>query len=109
MVTAELALGLPLLVLVTAALLWALGLGLAQAQLVTAAREGARAAARGESAAGVEASVHRLVPEARVSVRASADGLVSVTAAVDREPPTRALRPLARHLRATATTASEEP
>ena len=49
MVTAELALTLPLLVAVTLGLVWLLAVGVAQVRLVDAARETARAAARGES------------------------------------------------------------
>lgn len=108
MVTAELAFALPLLVLVTSALLWALGLGVAQAQLIHASREGARAAARGESVSGIEAAVRLAVPAAVVTVSRTPSGLVSVSAEVDREPSPRLLRPLGAHLRATSTTAPEQ-
>jgi hypothetical protein len=47
--TAELALTLPLLVAVTLGLVWLLSVGAAQVRIVDAARESARAAARGDS------------------------------------------------------------
>jgi hypothetical protein len=50
-VTAELAIALPLLVAVTLGLVWVLSLGSAQVRVVDAARETARALARGEVAA----------------------------------------------------------
>jgi hypothetical protein len=48
MVTAEAAMVLPVLVLLTAALAWVVALGVAQVRLVDAAREAARLAARNE-------------------------------------------------------------
>ena len=47
-VTAELAMGLPLLVAVTIGLVWLLSVGAAQVRTVDAARETARAVARGD-------------------------------------------------------------
>jgi Flp pilus assembly protein TadG len=47
--TAELALTLPLLVAITVGLVWLLSVGAAQVRVVDAARETARAAARGDS------------------------------------------------------------
>ncbi|NYD43607.1 TadE family type IV pilus minor pilin [Nocardioides panaciterrulae] len=49
--TAELALALPLLLAVTVGLVWLLSVASAELRVVDAAREAARAAARGESAA----------------------------------------------------------
>ncbi len=54
--TAELAMVLPLLVAVTIGLVWLLAVGAAQVRAVDAARETARAVARGDS---VEAAVER--------------------------------------------------
>jgi hypothetical protein len=108
MVTAELAVALPALVLVVLALAWALGLGASQALLGQAAREGARAAARGEEPAEVTRIVHRLVGDAVVTVRTSG-GRVVVAARVSRVPRPRVLRPLGRELRASATAWSEVP
>jgi Flp pilus assembly protein TadG len=50
-VTAELALGLPLLLAVTIGLVWLLAVGTAQVRVVDGAREAARALARGDSEA----------------------------------------------------------
>jgi Flp pilus assembly protein TadG len=47
-VTAELALGLPLLLAVTVGLVWLLAVGAGQVRVVDAAREAARALARGD-------------------------------------------------------------
>ena len=58
--TAELAMALPLLVAVTIGLVWLLAVGAAQVRAVDAARETARAVARGERVApdGSRVSVH---------------------------------------------------
>lgn len=53
---------LPLLVAVTAGLLWLLAVGSAQVRAVDAAREGARAAARGDDAAAVRRAAARDAP-----------------------------------------------
>jgi hypothetical protein len=108
MVTAELAVSLPALVLVVLALAWGLGLGASQALLDQAAREGARAAARGESPAEVTRVVHRLVGDAVVTVRRSGDRIV-VAVRVSRVPGPRMLHPLRRELRASATAWWERP
>jgi hypothetical protein len=107
MVTVELAVGLPALVAVAVMLAWLLSLGVAQGGLAEAAREGARAAARGESSATVRAAVQRLAPGAVVAVRSSGERVV-VTAVLRREPPMRLLRPFGRHLRASATSWREQ-
>ncbi|WP_211754538.1 TadE family type IV pilus minor pilin [Nocardioides gansuensis] len=92
-VTAELALGLPLLLSVIVGLVWLLSVGAAQVRVVDASREAARASARGDDTgaaadlarqvapAGAEVSVGveggRVVVETRSRVRAPA-GLFSV-------------------------------
>ena len=48
-VTAELALGIPVLMSLTVGLVWLISIGVAQVRMVDAARETARAAARGDS------------------------------------------------------------
>ncbi len=85
-VTAELALGLPLLVAVTVALAWVLALGVTQVRLVDAAREAARVAARGESSGEAERLAWQVAPRGStvrihhsgetvsVVVRATVDG-----------------------------------
>ncbi len=79
--TAELALGLPLLLAVTVGLVWLLAVGTAQLRVVDAAREAARAASRGDSTGEAVARGLRVAPaggritvssvEGRVTVRAS--------------------------------------
>ncbi|HST66113.1 MAG TPA: TadE family type IV pilus minor pilin [Mycobacteriales bacterium] len=64
MATAELAVVLPALVLVVAAALTAVSVLLAQLRCVDAAREGARAAARGEPAEVARSAAARAAPTA---------------------------------------------
>ena len=61
--TAELALGIPLLVALTAGLVWMLALGAAQVRVVDAAREAARAVARGDDVASAEVVALRIAPD----------------------------------------------
>ncbi|MFW6692932.1 TadE family type IV pilus minor pilin [Streptomyces sp. MAR4 CNX-425] len=86
MVTAEAAVALPALVLLALGLIWAIMAAAAQIQCVDAARAGARAAARGEPAAGVRGAALAAAPRGatvsvgrdgdlvRVRVRAAAPG-----------------------------------
>ena len=73
MATAELAVVLPVLVLVVAAAMTAVSVLLAQLRCVDAAREAARAAARGETAEVVRSSAERFGP-AGSAVEMAADG-----------------------------------
>lgn len=78
-VTAELAMGLPLLAVSTLGLVWLLAVAAAQVRTVDAAREVARAVARGDELAGSVALGERVAPEgARVQVKESG-GRVTVT------------------------------
>lgn len=78
--TAELAMALPLLIAVTIGLVWLLAVGAAQVRAVDAARETARAAARGDSVAEAVARGERVAPAgSRVSVR---DDGAEITAVV---------------------------
>ena len=61
--TAELAMALPLLVAVTVGLVWLQAVGAAQLRVVDAAREAARAAARGDSTHEAVAHGLRVAPE----------------------------------------------
>lgn len=70
-VTAETAVALPALVLLTAVLIWGLVTAAAQIRCVDAARVGARAAARGDPDA---LALARRVAPANASVQASEDG-----------------------------------
>ena len=108
MVTAEIAVGLPALCLVVAALAWMLALAVGQGVVVQAAREGARAAARGDSGAEVRGRVQDLAPGATVSIDHRGDLLV-VTAS---RPGPRALgllRGRGWRLSSTATALAERP
>ena len=67
--TAELAMVLPLLVAVAAGLVWLLAVGAAQVRTVDAARETARALARGDDQGDAVARGLRVAPEgSRISV-----------------------------------------
>jgi Flp pilus assembly protein TadG len=83
-VTAELALGIPLLLSLTWGLVWLLSVGEMQVRVVDAAREAARAAARGEAPAACVARGEQVAPGSTVVVTASGGEAVSTaTAAVD--------------------------
>ena len=76
--TAELALGIPLLVSLTVGLVWLLAVGEAQVRVVDAARETARAVARGDDRAASVARGEQVAPGATVTVVAR-DGDVVAT------------------------------
>lgn len=78
-VTAELALGIPLLLALTVALIWMMAVGAAQVRVVDASREAARAVARGDTAAAAETVALRIAPEGATVQIVSAGGQVSVT------------------------------
>ncbi|WP_200958032.1 TadE family type IV pilus minor pilin [Nocardioides sp. Soil805] len=70
--TAELALGLPLLLAVTVGLVWLLAAATAQVRVVDAAREAARVAARGDGIYAAQGVGRRIAPTgADLSVRLS--------------------------------------
>lgn len=77
-VTAETALVLPLLVAVTLAMVWLLTFGVAQMKATDAAREAARALARGESPQTAVGLAHRVVPGSEVSVSEGAETVTVV-------------------------------
>ena len=79
MVTAETAVVLPVLLLVLAAAVSALVVVSTQLRCVDAAREGARAAARGEPAAVVRQVAGRAGPEGATTTIAETDGGITVT------------------------------
>ncbi len=77
-VTAELALTLPILLAVTVGLVWLQSVGAAQVRTVDAAREAARAVARGDGAAAAVAVGERVAPEGvSVSVTTTGDRVVA--------------------------------
>lgn len=77
-VTAELALCLPVLLAVTTGLVWLLSVGAAQVRTIDAAREAARAAARGDDVGAAVAVGQRVAPDGvRVQVTAEGDRVVA--------------------------------
>lgn len=108
MVSAELALAIPALVAVVLGLVWLLSLAVTQGLVAQAAREGARAAARGDSASQVRAVVQQVTPQAAVRIRRSGN-VVTVVATVTKDPPLRFLSPLRRDVGAAATSWQEDP
>ena len=86
MVTAETAVVLPVLLLVLAGVVAAVVVVGAQLRCVDAAREGARAAARGEEAAVVTDLVRRAAPDGAVSTAAVEGEEVRVTVRARIEP-----------------------
>jgi Flp pilus assembly protein TadG len=86
-VTAELALGLPLLLAVTVGLVWMVSLAATQVQVIDASREAARAIARGDDQAASVALARRIAPsQATVAVDVSGDQVVVTTRARARAP-----------------------
>lgn len=85
-VTAETAMVLPLLIAVALAMVWLLTVGLAQMRATDAAREAARALARGESVARAEQLARQAAPGVAVRVVRSGDQ-VRVVVEQDLAPP----------------------
>ena len=80
--TAELALGIPLLVALTAGLVWMLAVGAAQVRVIDASREAARAVARGDDVASARQVAARIAPAgARVQVDVGGTEVVVTTTA----------------------------
>lgn len=77
--TAELALVLPLLAAVTVGLAWLLAVGAGQLRAVDAARETARAVARGDDPAAAVAVGQQVAPSGATVHVATTDGRVRVT------------------------------
>jgi len=84
-VTAETALVLPVLVAMTIGLVWVLSVGAAQLRVVDAARETARAVARGDDVGSALAAGERVAPDgAQVTVAGGGPGGEVVAVAVAR-------------------------
>jgi Flp pilus assembly protein TadG len=80
--TAELALGIPLLVALTAGLVWMLAVGAAQVRVIDASREAARAVARGDDVTSAQTVALRIAPDgARIRVEVGEAGVVVTTSA----------------------------
>jgi len=87
MVTAELVTALPALAVVLIACIWAVSVALAQLRVADAAREAARAAARGDQATVVSAVAQQTAPDgAAIDIQRS-DGVVTVQVSVRVAPP----------------------
>jgi Flp pilus assembly protein TadG len=107
--TAELALTIPVLVSLTIGLVWLLSVGVAEVQMVDAAREAARASARGDPVPEAVARGERVAPGSTVTVTV-ADGTAVATASGAVDPPGGLLGFLPEvHLHARAVTAAESP
>lgn len=108
MVTAETAVVLPLVALFAMVLVWMVTAVTAHVQVVDAARDGARAIARGEDEQAAVAHARRVAPrDSQVRVEAEQQ-TVTVTVEVDAQAPGWLLVPLpAVHLESQATVARE--
>ena len=109
MVTAEAALVIPVLLAVTLTLSWVISVGAAQVKLVDAAREGARLAARGESAETVHGAIRRTGPAGASGTVSTSGGTVTVRVEAQVRPDMPLLGGLPGvSLNSEATAASEE-
>lgn len=106
-VTVEMALALPVLISLLLLGLWSIGLVVLNIRCIDAARDVARAVARGDSPDQAQAIGHRMVPAATIAItRAESDIHVTVTAGPTYNPPVlRLLAPT--NLKATATLQAE--
>lgn len=86
-VTAEAAVVLPVLVAVTLGLVWLIGVAVAQVRVVDAAREAARAAARGETDAVATAAGRAVAPRSAVIEIRRDGGVVRVDTTAEVEGP----------------------
>lgn len=107
--TAELAMVLPLLLAVTAGLVWLLVVGLGQLRATDAAREAARALARGETESAAVALATTVGPPGSDVTVSGSDGLVTVTVTASLQGPGGLLAALpGAEVSATATAALEQ-
>jgi Flp pilus assembly protein TadG len=87
-VTIEMALALPVLITVLLLGTWSIGLVVLNIRCIDAARDVARAVARGESVDQAQAIGRRTVPTATITVKRDASDIrVTVTAAPTKSPP----------------------
>jgi hypothetical protein len=111
-VTAELAMALPLLVAVTIGLVWLLSIGAAQIRVVDAARETARAVARGDDPGAAVALGQRVAPEGAALTISGSGGEVHVEAEAWADGPGGLfgfLPPVRLHAEAVTTSEEEQP
>ncbi|HEY1134116.1 MAG TPA: TadE family type IV pilus minor pilin [Nocardioides sp.] len=107
-VTAETVMVLPLLVLVALALTWMVGLAFTQVQVVDAAREAARAAARDDGVAASVAAGQRVAPDGAEITVSTGGTEVTARVAVRVEAPSLFAWAPSVPLSATAVAAREE-
>lgn len=105
--TAELVMALPLLVVVTWALVWLVSLGSCQVELVDAARETARALARGDAEPAAISRGEDAAPKGTTITIARTGAEVTVTASDTLPAPLTTFGVLVAHLHAEATTQIE--
>jgi len=86
-VTAELALGLPLVLAVTVGLVWLLAVASAQIRVVDAAREAARSIARGDDESSARSLALRIAPDGALLDVAIEGGQVAVTSKAEVDGP----------------------
>lgn len=86
-VTAETALVLPILLMTTIGLVWLLSLGAAQLRVIDAARETARAVARGDDVSAAVAVGERVAPDGGTVVVTDGGGQVVALATADVQGP----------------------
>jgi Flp pilus assembly protein TadG len=86
-VTAELAITLPILLVVTVGLAWLISLGVSQVQATSAARETARQLARGESPTHALGAGKSLAPPAAVVTYVVSGDQVTVSVTAQRSNP----------------------
>ena len=109
MVTAETAIVIPLIALFALGLAWMVITVTAQIQVVDAARDGARALARGEDEAAAVAHTSRVAPSGATVEVTEGAGSVTVEVEVEAEAPAWLLLPLpAVHLESQATVGRED-
>lgn len=94
-VTAEAAVVLPIIAAFALALIWMLSVGIAKVETVDAARDAARALARGDDPQEALAIAARTAPpNARIDIEEAPPGFVTVTVAVEAKAPGWLLAPL---------------
>jgi len=94
-VTAEAAVVLPIVAAFALALIWMLSVGIAKIETVDAARDAARAIARGDDRQEALAIAARTAPpNARIDIDEAHPGLVTVTVSVEAKAPGWLLAPL---------------
>ncbi|MGH3449045.1 MAG: TadE family type IV pilus minor pilin [Nocardioidaceae bacterium] len=94
MVTAEAAVTLPVVAIFVLALVWLLSVGVAQVRTVDAARDAARAIARGDDPDAAVDAAERTAPDSAQVSFSEGNGTVTVTVSTDARAPGWLLVPL---------------